>query len=109
MSESIPSHWLDVRIFEGMPWEYVHFATPTCVACEGRGMVLIPELGREYECGVCEGVGHTRITCGGKAEIDPNHPALGAYCTSCGHTIPVEHTSLRKLEAGQETLAGGSG
>jgi hypothetical protein len=68
-NEEIPSVWSK---------GYVHEAELPCWSCLGEGTV------DGYECGVCLRKGKYRVGCGGLAEMDEQHPALGGNCFRCG-------------------------
>ena len=68
---------------------YTHRATLTCQSCDGSGMV------ESFVCGACRGKGEYTITCGGAAEMDLQHPALGAYCLAEQRAVPLEEVTAQ--------------
>ena len=78
MNEDTPSHWTP---------GYVHRATLACPSCEGSGRV------DSFVCGACLGAGKYSVICGGPAEMDLQHPALGAYCISEQRVVPLEEVT----------------
>ena len=75
MSEHIPSAWTR---------NYTHRATFVCPSCNGSGMV------GSFICGACSGKGEYSVTCGGPAEVDLEHPALGGFCIAEQRVVPLE-------------------
>ena len=78
MSEATPSHWAQ---------GYVHRATLVCPSCDGSGLV------DSFVCGACVGAGKYSVICGGAAEMDLEHPALGAYCIAEQRVVPLEEVT----------------
>ena len=78
MNDDIPSVWTG---------GYVHRASLVCSSCDGSGMV------DKFVCGACLGAGKYSVLCGGAAELDVSHPALGAYCLAEQRTIPAEEVT----------------
>ena len=74
-AETIPSRWTR---------GYVHSARLVCFSCDGSGQV------EGYTCGVCVGAGTYQAGCGGAAELDEEHPAIGANCFRCGMVASEE-------------------
>ena len=67
--ETVPSHWSR---------GFIHSADLECWSCLGAGEI------DGYECGVCNYKGTYHVGCGGPAEMDEAHPAIGGNCFQCG-------------------------
>ena len=78
MNEDIPSKWQA---------GYTHRAEIECWSCDGTGEV------QGYRCGICNGKKVLKVGCGGAAEVDPLHAAIGAYCLKEQMTVPMEDVS----------------
>ena len=68
---------------------YIHHRKTSCPSCLGGGFFN----GGETVCGVCWGNGTTEKGCIGIAEVDLNHPQLGAYCRTEAMFVPLNEVT----------------